>query len=196
MSIKEGVTRASAGAATGSDFADFLLGTPSTSSIAFGNADKYLRAFSSDAYFTDDWRFSPMFTMQIGARWEYETPPTEEGDTGDSRSAALSEIDGNLELVEERMEIAGQAAIVSGGASGLGRATAGALRQPAAGAALCPRPGRPGIGADASRARAPGSCRARRCDRPSFAHARSQLCAPGPMRPYWSGPYAAVCRRG
>jgi RNA polymerase sigma-B factor len=35
-----------------------------------------------------------------------EAPPTEEGDTGDSRSAALSEIDGNLELVEERMEIA------------------------------------------------------------------------------------------
>jgi hypothetical protein len=66
------------GAATGSDFADFLLGIPGTSSIAFGNADKYLRAFSSDAYITDDWRFSPSFTMQIGARWEYETPPTEQ----------------------------------------------------------------------------------------------------------------------
>ena len=34
------------GAATGSDFADFLLGVPDTSSIAFGNADKYLRASS------------------------------------------------------------------------------------------------------------------------------------------------------
>jgi hypothetical protein len=66
------------GAATGSDFADFLLGVPSTSSIAFGNADKYLRAFTSDAYITDDWRFSPTFTMQIGVRWEYETPPTEQ----------------------------------------------------------------------------------------------------------------------
>src|SRR5204863_9394002 len=32
------------GAATGSDLADFLLGLPHTSSIAFGNADKYLRA--------------------------------------------------------------------------------------------------------------------------------------------------------
>ena len=30
--------------ATGSDFADFLLGLPQTSAIAFGNADKYLRA--------------------------------------------------------------------------------------------------------------------------------------------------------
>ena len=65
------------GAATGSDFGDFLLGIPSTSSIAFGNADKYLRAFSSDAYITDDMRLSPMFTVQAGARWEYETPPSE-----------------------------------------------------------------------------------------------------------------------
>ena len=32
------------GAATGSDFADFLLGIPDTSAIAFGNADKYFRA--------------------------------------------------------------------------------------------------------------------------------------------------------
>ena len=30
--------------AGGSDFADFLLGIPDTSSIAFGNADKYFRA--------------------------------------------------------------------------------------------------------------------------------------------------------
>ena len=65
------------GAVTGSDVADFLLGVPSTSSIAFGNADKYLRAYSSDLYITDDWRFSPTLTMQIGARWEYETPMTE-----------------------------------------------------------------------------------------------------------------------
>jgi hypothetical protein len=70
-------TFAFTGAASGSDFADFLLGIPSTSSIAFGNADKYLRGFSSDAYITDDMRLSPMFTVQAGARWEYETPPVE-----------------------------------------------------------------------------------------------------------------------
>jgi carboxypeptidase family protein len=65
------------GAATGLDFADFLLGIPATSSIAFGNADKNLRGYSSDAYITDDWRFSPTLTMQLGARWEYDTPMTE-----------------------------------------------------------------------------------------------------------------------
>src|SRR5262249_51852444 len=67
------------GALTGSDLADFLLGIPSTSTIAFGNADKNFRQFASDAYFTDDWRFSPALTLQLGARWEGEAPPTEQG---------------------------------------------------------------------------------------------------------------------
>jgi hypothetical protein len=62
---------------TGSDFADFLLGTPDTSSIAFGNADKYFRASSYDAYFTDDWRVSAGFTLNAGARWEYSSPIVE-----------------------------------------------------------------------------------------------------------------------
>ncbi len=35
-------------AGTGSDFADFLLGIPDTSSIAFGNADKYFRSTNYD----------------------------------------------------------------------------------------------------------------------------------------------------
>ncbi len=61
-------------AGTGSDFADFLLGTPDTSSIAYGNADKYFRSSSYDAYFTDDWRVSAGFTLNAGARWEYASP--------------------------------------------------------------------------------------------------------------------------
>jgi hypothetical protein len=65
------------GAFTGSDLGDFLLGIPSTSTIAYGNADKYLRGIASDAYVSDDWRFSPALTVQIGARWEFETPLTE-----------------------------------------------------------------------------------------------------------------------
>ena len=65
------------GSATGSDFADFLLGAPSASAIAFGNADKYLRATSYDAYVTDDWRLSPGLTVNAGVRWEYEAPFTE-----------------------------------------------------------------------------------------------------------------------
>ena len=63
--------------ATGSDFADFLLGIPDTSSVAFGNADKYFRTQSYVGYFTDDWRMSPGFTLNAGVRWEYSSPITE-----------------------------------------------------------------------------------------------------------------------
>jgi hypothetical protein len=65
------------GSATGSDLADFLLGIPHTSAIAFGNADKYLRGSAYDAFINDDWRLSPAFTLNMGIRWEYETPITE-----------------------------------------------------------------------------------------------------------------------
>src|SRR5579884_2069 len=65
------------GAATGNDFAGFLLGIPDTSSIAFGNADKYFRESVYDAYFTDDWRVGPQLTINAGMRWEYGAPITE-----------------------------------------------------------------------------------------------------------------------
>jgi hypothetical protein len=61
----------------GSDFADFLLGVPDTSSIAFGNADKYFRESVYDAYITDDLRMSPQVTVNAGIRWEYGAPITE-----------------------------------------------------------------------------------------------------------------------
>ena len=61
----------------GSDLADFLLGVPDTSSIAFGNADKYLRQSVYDLYFADDWRTLPTLTVNVGLRWEYGAPMTE-----------------------------------------------------------------------------------------------------------------------
>src|SRR6185436_14767321 len=64
----------------GSDFADFLLGIPDTSSIAFGNADKYFRTSTYDAYFQDDWRVSAGFTLNAGLRWEYSSPIVEKYD--------------------------------------------------------------------------------------------------------------------
>ncbi len=64
-------------ATTGSDLADFLIGIPDTSSIAFGNAGKYFREPVYDAYFTDDWRVMPVLTINAGVRWEYSAPMTE-----------------------------------------------------------------------------------------------------------------------
>lgn len=62
---------------TGSDFADFLIGIPDTSTIAFGNPARYLRENVYDAFFTDDWRVLPALTINAGARWEYSAPISE-----------------------------------------------------------------------------------------------------------------------
>ena len=67
-------TFAFSGNASGSDLADFVLGLPHSSSIAFGNADKEFAAPAYDAYIADDWRVSPILTVNAGARWEYEAP--------------------------------------------------------------------------------------------------------------------------
>jgi hypothetical protein len=66
------------GVATGgSDFADFLLGIPDTSRIAYGNADKYLRQSVYDLYARDDFRVNSEFSVNWGIRWEYGAPVTE-----------------------------------------------------------------------------------------------------------------------
>ena len=72
-------TAGSAGgvSSAGSDLADFLIGIPDTSAIAYGNADKYFREPVYDAYFTDDWRVLPTLTINAGMRWDYQAPMTE-----------------------------------------------------------------------------------------------------------------------
>jgi trimeric autotransporter adhesin len=59
------------------DFAGFLLGLPDTVSIAFGNADKYFRSSSYNAFIGDDWKMHSNFTLNLGLRWEYSSPITE-----------------------------------------------------------------------------------------------------------------------
>jgi trimeric autotransporter adhesin len=61
----------------GSDLADFLLGVPDTSAIAFGNADKYFRQPAYDLYASDDWRILSGLTINAGLRWEFGEPITE-----------------------------------------------------------------------------------------------------------------------
>ncbi len=68
---------AAASSASGSDLADFLLSIPDTSSIAYGNADKYLRQTEYALYFDDDWRPLSNLSFSLGLRWEYSAPITE-----------------------------------------------------------------------------------------------------------------------
>ncbi len=68
---------AAAGPASGSDLADFLVGIPDASSIAFGNADKYFREPVYAVYGQDDWRVLPILTIDAGLRWDYGAPMTE-----------------------------------------------------------------------------------------------------------------------
>lgn len=65
------------GTASGSDLADFLIGIPDTSAIAFGNADKYFREPVYDVYANDDWRVLPILTINAGVRWDYSAPISE-----------------------------------------------------------------------------------------------------------------------
>ncbi len=62
------------GAAFGSDFSDFLHGVPDTASIAYGNADKYLRQSVTDLYINDDLHLMPDLTVNLGLRWDYSAP--------------------------------------------------------------------------------------------------------------------------
>ena len=70
-------TLAFTGATTGNAFADFLLGAPATSAIAFGNTDARLRGNTYDVYANDDFRLSAGVTVNAGLRWEYDAPFSE-----------------------------------------------------------------------------------------------------------------------
>jgi len=76
LSFTGAATQSSTGAG-GSDFADFLLGYPDTSRIAYGNADKYLRQSVYDLYIRDDFRVNSELSINWGIRWEYGAPVTE-----------------------------------------------------------------------------------------------------------------------
>ena len=71
------VTDGIAAPGTGFDFASFLLGTPDTSSLRYGNSNLYYRTATYSAYITDDWRLSQKFSVNFGVRWDYGTPITE-----------------------------------------------------------------------------------------------------------------------
>ena len=61
-------------AATGFDFADFLLGLPNSSSIRYGSADTYFRGTNYSCFAQDDWRLRSNLTLNLGLRYEFPHP--------------------------------------------------------------------------------------------------------------------------
>jgi hypothetical protein len=63
--------------ASGSGFADFLLGFPQQSQVQAGLEKTYLRANVFDWYAQDDWRALANLTLNFGLRYEYFSPYVE-----------------------------------------------------------------------------------------------------------------------
>lgn len=59
------------------DVQNFLLGTPDLFTIAIGNLYRGFRNWEHAGYVEDEFRVSPVFSINMGVRYEMETPPTE-----------------------------------------------------------------------------------------------------------------------
>ena len=94
--------------ASGSGFADFLLGLPQQAAVQAGLEKTYLRANVFDWYAQDDWRASANLTLNFGLRYEYFSPYVEK----DNR---LVNLDHNADFTEVQAVQPGQRGSFSGG---------------------------------------------------------------------------------
>ncbi|HET6177073.1 MAG TPA: TonB-dependent receptor [Candidatus Sulfotelmatobacter sp.] len=63
---------------TGYDFADFLLGFPQQTSVQYGQDNYHFRGNYWDLYAQDEWKVRGNLTLNLGVRYEYVSPLTEE----------------------------------------------------------------------------------------------------------------------
>jgi hypothetical protein len=66
-----------AGALSGSGIGDLLLGLPAFDIQSTFNNTQTLRTSSTNAYIQDDWKVAPRLTVNLGLRYEFNTPPTD-----------------------------------------------------------------------------------------------------------------------
>ena len=65
------------GALSGSGLSDLLLGLPTVGIQSQFNNHQTLRTFATNFFAEDDWKLSPTLTLNLGLRYEYNTPPTD-----------------------------------------------------------------------------------------------------------------------
>jgi outer membrane receptor protein involved in Fe transport len=65
------------GQSSGNAFADFLLAAPNQIVVANGPAVIDMRASNYNFFVQDDWKVTRRLTLNMGLRYEYDTPPTD-----------------------------------------------------------------------------------------------------------------------
>jgi hypothetical protein len=83
------------GAITGTGIGDLLAGFPTYTIDATLSAPQTLRTLQTDLFIQDDWRVRPNLTLNLGLRYEYNTPPTDPT----NRMSAFDLANGQVEQV-------------------------------------------------------------------------------------------------
>ncbi|MBN2243034.1 MAG: TonB-dependent receptor, partial [Acidobacteria bacterium] len=80
------------GALSGSGISDFLLGYPSFGLQAQADNPIMMRSTAIDFYFQDEWKPHPRLALNLGLRYEYNTPPVDPDDRMSTLNPETGEI--------------------------------------------------------------------------------------------------------